>query len=71
MKKKKIYKKVTNKINPLIEELELIREGDYPMEEFTVSYWEREELQKICNLVFEETYKLINATNTKNRKQKP
>ena len=59
MKKKKIYKKVIDKVNPLIEELELIREGNYPMEEFTVSYWEREELQKICNLVFEETYKLM------------
>ena len=64
MKKKKIHKKVTEKVNPLIKELELIRSGDYPMEEFTVSYWEREELQKICNKVFEETYNLIN--NDKN-----
>lgn len=60
MKKKKIYKKVIKLINPLIKELELIRQGNYPMEEFGVSYWEREELQKICNLIFEETYKLTN-----------
>ena len=68
MKKKKIYKRVLKAINPLIEDLELIRSGDYPMEEFTVSYWEREELQEICEKIFEETYKLTNATSTKKRK---
>lgn len=68
MKKKKIYKKVTKAINPLIYDLELFRDGNYPLEEFTVSYWEREELQKICDKIFEETYRLTNATSTKKRK---
>jgi hypothetical protein len=68
MKKKKIYKKVTKKVNPLIDLLKKYQLGAYPLEENGFSYWTRRDLQEICNLVFEETYKLTNATSIKNRK---
>ena len=68
MKKKKILKKVTEKVNPLIKGLKKYQLGEYPMEEYGFNFWGREDIQKICNLVFEETYKLTNATSTKNRK---
>jgi hypothetical protein len=68
--KKKIYKKVTDKVNPLIEKLKKIQDGEYPIEEFSSAYWTRNGLQIICDKIFEETYKLTNATSTKKRKQR-
>ena len=60
MTKEEAYNQVTEKVNPLIEDLKMLRSGDYPMEEFEVAYWEVEELREICDNIFEETYNLVN-----------
>jgi hypothetical protein len=60
MSKDEIFKRVTEKVNPLIEKTKTIVDENYMMEEFSNSYWNRENLIKICNEIFNETYYLTN-----------
>lgn len=68
MTKEEIYKKVTDKVNPMIKATSRWMDGEEPCEEFGEYYWTKEDLRKIADEIFEETYKLSNATNPENRK---
>jgi hypothetical protein len=59
MKKETIETKVAKKVNPLINILAEYKDGPSGMEEYGRRIWNRESIQRICEEVFNETYKLM------------
>lgn len=65
MTKNEIYKKVIEEVKPLLNDLVVDEYGEYPYEEYVVNrYYNVNSISKICDKVFEETYKLVECSSS-------
>lgn len=69
MNKLEAKKIVEDLVNPLIEKLKVAKEGFPCFMEYTTNWWNQDSIRKICEKVFNETYKICQK-NKKKQKNK-